>query len=187
MFPNIITVWFSSILNKVAKSVKSITLEEHLTLKGVVFKAEISFSLANATTKVLYFKTPNNKDVIWASDLIAVDKSNISYKLLENVAFNGTVAQAKINLNRQSTITSLSELWNTATGYSNVGATEIDLSVLLGGTGALGAQYGSLQPGGKFMILKRDTKYSIEILNSSGATSNIFVKSIFAEEDFTEQ
>ena len=169
-------------------SVRTLTGSEYLTIAGQSFKAETRFTLLNDGVKLLYFETPADFDVIWGSDLVSSDKSNVQYRLLEDTTWTGTVAQPVINQNRQSAITNQSLLWNTATGYDDTGATEIDLVVLLGGSaGGVGiGQTGSAQSGSIFMVLKKSTKYTLEITNNSGETAEIFVKSVFAEVDLSD-
>jgi len=187
-FSNELQARFIRALPRFFNSMRILTGSEYLTLVGESFKAETRFTLLNEGIQLLYFETPADKDVIWASDFVNADKSNVQYRLLEGTTWTGTVAQPVINQNRQSSITAESLLYNTATGYDDASAVEIDLVVLLGGsgTGVGFGQRGSGQSGSEFMVLARSTKYTLEITNDSGETTEVVVKSVFAEVDLTD-
>lgn len=175
-------------------ALRQIPVEESILISGgTVFKAEIKFTLANNATRYLAFVTPPAtaevpRYVEWWQDYLSADVNNLTYRLWEGANFTPGAAQPVVNQNRalSAVVLPFTLLYPTPTAVTLAGAVEVDLLAALGSQ-AQGAGRGSggAVAGQRFMILKPNTKYVIELFNdNSGFTANLLFKSVFIESLF---
>lgn len=181
-------------------AVRSIPAEDSTIIQdGRGFKAEIKFTLAPETEKLLVFITPPSTAeiplyVIWGTDIVKGDVNNIDYQLYEEASWvedPGDTEQPIININRvlSGIVLPQSQLFNaTINPVSLVGATEIDIDSVLGGqaTGPQTSPVGGVAAGLRFNgPLKPSTKHALRLYNNDDTlTANITVKSVFIEGTF---
>jgi hypothetical protein len=153
--------------------------EHKRTHLGMAYRANNLYSILNAGTAYLQFKT-GAKTTHLKQLGIVVDLNTIVVSPIEApVITNGTTVVTPYNANRTSSNTSVATLFSNPSGIS--AGTTIDADLIPAATGG-NREPGIMSPADVEWMLKPNTNYVIQMTNQGSTTSQVSMKLLWYEQ-----
>lgn len=166
---------------RVTESVKSISTEHSYIHEGLLFSISLKNTLGAGVTRKITFLTPSVKYIHYRPAIIVTSADKLTMNFYESSSGNtGGTPLTAYNRNRLSPITAQSIVTDGATVTTN--GTKIGGSFVGGGTGVGGARSGSEVGEENELVLKQNTLYTMELVNGSTESNEVFLKMKWYEE-----
>lgn len=168
-------------LERVTGGQRTIEVNHAYIHEGILFNSAFTSTLTAGATRKITFKTPATKYVHYIPSDIVPSADKVTVNFYESSSGNsGGTAKTAVNRNRLSSATPTVVLTDGATVTTN--GTLFHTVWLPGSTGIGQTRAGSAASSAYEWVLKQDTVYTIEIINNSSASNDIWLNFHWYEE-----